>query len=97
MLQEVATLDLYAGEERFSSTVNAGRLAELERLQEFLQEAVAAVDATVAVQSAPAERLRRLLSAPDKKATLLQMAGELLCKQALLAVLGQALYACEPC
>ena len=69
-----------AGEERFSSTVNAGRLAELEHLQEFLQAAVAAVDATVAVQSAPAERLRRLLSAPDKKATLLQMAGELPCE-----------------
>jgi hypothetical protein len=33
------------------------------------------VDETVAARSAPAERLRRLLSAPDKKATLLEMAG----------------------
>ena len=64
-----------SGEERFGKTPNAGRMAELERLQEFLQAAVAAVDETVAARSAPVERLRKLLSATDKKATLLQMAG----------------------
>ncbi|KAK9834063.1 hypothetical protein WJX81_006953 [Elliptochloris bilobata] len=84
-----AQLTQAIGEERFSSTSNAGRLAELERLQEFLQAAVAAVDATVAARSAPAERLRRLLSAPDKKATLLQMAGDGEIDRPLLDLLQQ--------
>ena len=74
-LRAEAKAPLLAGEERFGKTPNQGRLAEMERLQEFLQAAVEAVDETVAAKSAPADRLRKLLSAPDKKATLLQMAG----------------------
>ena len=63
------------GEERFKSDANEDRLGELELLQQYLQGAVAKVDAQVASKVAPLERMRRLLTAPDKRATLLEMAG----------------------
>lgn len=43
-----------------------------------LQDAVKVLDAKTKELSAPADRLRTLLSAKDKKATLLEMAGDLL-------------------
>ncbi len=66
-----------AAEERFAAVSKMDRLAELESLQEFLVAAVAALDETTAKAAAPAERVRKLLQAQDKKATLLEMAGEL--------------------
>ena len=51
------------------------RLAELEGLRAYLQEGVEAVEAAAANLAAPQDRLRRLLEATDKKATLLEMAG----------------------
>lgn len=64
-----------AGEQRFAKVSNEDRLAELESLQEFLGPALAALDEVTAKAAAPAERVRRLLQAPDKRATLLEMAG----------------------
>ena len=69
----------HAGQERFSKSANTDRLAELEGLRDFLATAIAKVDEQAKSMAAPAERLRQLLSAPDKRATLLQMAG-MLCR-----------------
>ena len=54
---------------------NDERLEELQALEEFLKAAVPALDEVTAKAAAPAERLRRLLTAPDKRAELLEMAG----------------------
>ena len=67
-----------AGEERFKPHANQDRVGELELLQQYLQTAAAKVDTDVASKVAPLERMRRLLTAPDKRATLLDMAGALL-------------------
>lgn len=53
-------------------------MAELEGLKEFLGQAIALIDAKAVEMAAPAARMRKLLTAPDKRATLLQMAGDLL-------------------
>lgn len=66
-----------AGEERFSKVPNEGRVAELEALQEFLKDAVAVFDAQQATIVAPLDRMKRLLQSKDKRATLLEMAGEI--------------------
>lgn len=63
------------GEQRFAKVPNQERLAELESLQEFLGPALAALDDVTAKAAAPAERARKLLQAPDKRAMLLDMAG----------------------
>ena len=52
------------------------RVAELEMLQEYLKDAVTKLDSQIEGKVAPAERMRRLLTAKDKKATLLEMAGQ---------------------
>lgn len=65
-----------AGDERFGRAPNEGRVAELEALQEFLVDAVAAFDAEQATIVAPLDRMKRLLQAKDKRTTLLEMAGE---------------------
>lgn len=67
-------LDSEIGALRFAATPNEDALAELEVLRDVLKEGVAAVDANAAALKAPAERLRKLLTAPDKKAALLAMA-----------------------
>lgn len=64
-----------AGEERFAKNPNQDKLAELETLKEFLEDAIKAVDEATQTIAAPAERLRMLLAAPDKKAALLELAG----------------------
>ena len=63
------------GEERFAKRPNEGRVAELEALQEFLKDAVAAFDAQQATIVAPLDRMKLLLTSKDKRATLLEMAG----------------------
>ena len=45
-------------------------------LQEYLKDAVTKLDSQIEGKVAPAERMRRLLTAKDKKATLLEMAGQ---------------------
>ena len=67
-----------AAEERFATPLNENRLAELESLRDFLKETVALLDARTQQIAAPAERLKALLMSKDKKATILEMAGEAL-------------------
>lgn len=54
---------------------NDERVAELESLLEFLGPAITALDEVTAKAAEPAERLRKLLQAQDKRETLLEMAG----------------------
>ena len=64
-------------------------MAELEVLRDFLGGAVAAFDEQAARLLSPADRMRRLLMAKDKKATLLEMAAANEVDAALVALLGQ--------
>ena len=48
----------------------------MEGLRDFLASAIARVDEQTKQMAAPKERLMRLLKAEDKKAALLEMAGE---------------------
>jgi hypothetical protein len=65
----------HTGEERFKANSNQDRVAELELLQGYLKEAVQKIDSEVQGKVAPLERMKRLLMAKDKRATLLEMAG----------------------
>ena len=82
-------LDAAVGELRFAKTPNPDRVAELEVLRDFLGGAVAAFDEQAARLLSPADRMRRLLMAKDKKATLLEMAAANEVDAALVALLGQ--------
>ena len=66
---------LFAGAERFKPNANEGRVAELEFLQQYLKDALVKLDSEIEGKVAPLERMKRLLTAQDKKATLLEMAG----------------------
>ncbi|KAK9820504.1 hypothetical protein WJX72_011080 [[Myrmecia] bisecta] len=77
------------GEERFSNDPNQGRLDELEALRDVLQKGVQAIDTAAKQIAAPLDRMRKLLTAPDKKAMLLEMAGNNEIDQALLNLLKQ--------
>jgi hypothetical protein len=70
-----AVLDTLVGTERFSPAPDEERLAELELLRTYLLEAGEAVERAAVQTAAPAERLKKLLAAPDKKACLLEMAA----------------------
>lgn len=90
-----STLDKLVGIERFSPAPDEDRLAELETLRDYLTAVVEAVDkATAAVAAAP-ERLKKLLASKDKKATLLEMAGEGEIDQALMDLLEQNINGAE--
>ena len=67
------------GQERFASKPNEDRVGELEALREFLEQAAAAFDAQQQKVLEPVDRLKQLLAAKDKRATLLEMAGKTLC------------------
>lgn len=67
---------MIAGQARFGSNPNQDKIAELEGLKEFLEGAVKVIDAKLQEISAPADRMKKLLTAPDKKAMLLEMAGD---------------------
>ena len=82
-------LDGEVGALRFAATPNPDALAELEVLRDVLKEGVAALDANAAALKAPAERLRKLLTAPDKRATLLAMAEANEVDAALIQLLQQ--------
>ena len=57
----------FSGGERFAKRPNEGRVAELESLQEFLKDAVAAFDAQQATIVAPLDRMKLLLQSKDKR------------------------------
>lgn len=69
-------LSIYPGAERFKPNPNEGRVAELEMLQEYLKDALVKLDSQIEGKVAPLERMKKLLTAKDKRATLLEMAGE---------------------
>ena len=88
-----------AGAERFKPSVNEGRVAELEMLQGYLKDALVKLDSQIEGKVAPLERMKRLLTAPDKKATLLEMAGEnpgLTCSRRAHQALGNSTPAPRP-
>ena len=80
-------VDAEVGSARFAKTPNEDRVAELEMLRDFLKQAVAAFDAQAAALAAPAERMRKLLTAKDKRATLLEMASANEIDKELIALL----------
>lgn len=82
-------------EQRFAKVPNEERLAELESLLEFLGPAIKALDEVTAKAAEPAERLRKLLQAPDKRETLLEMAGDNEIDQPLLDLLQQNIAAAK--
>lgn len=84
-----AVLDKLVGLERLSPAPDEERLAELETLRDFLKEATEAVDKATAQVSAAPERMKKLLTAKDKKGTLLEMAGAGEIDQALIDLLQQ--------
>ncbi|KAG0580245.1 hypothetical protein M758_4G160100 [Ceratodon purpureus] len=65
------------------------RIGELEVLQKVLQEGVGAYDALTTDLVDAKERLQRILVAKDKKAILLEMAGENQLDRPLLALLDE--------
>lgn len=66
----------HPAQERIAIAPREDRIAELELLQEYLLDAVQEVDARTESVLAPVERMRKLLTAKDKRETLLQMAGD---------------------
>ncbi|XP_024386124.1 uncharacterized protein [Physcomitrium patens] len=65
------------------------RIGELEVLQSVLQEGVEAYDKLATDLTGARERLSRILTAKDKRATLLEMAGENQLDRSLLALLDE--------
>jgi hypothetical protein len=82
-------LDSIIGQERFAARPNEDRLAELQTLRKYLEEAVEAVDKATTSTASAQERLKTLLSSPDKKQCILDMAGENQIDQALCDLLQQ--------
>ncbi|KAK9909063.1 hypothetical protein WJX75_006635 [Coccomyxa subellipsoidea] len=89
------TEDLFAyvqqqiSEERFKTSANQDRVAELELLLNYLKGAVEKLDSAVQGKVTPLERMKKLLTSKDKKATLLEMAGNNEIDTALLDLLQQ--------
>ena len=82
-------VDSAVGELRFAKNPDQGKLAELEVLRDYLKAGVESFDSNVEAMKQPAASMRKLLTAPDKKATLLQMAGDGEIDQALINLLQQ--------
>jgi len=89
-------LDAMLGQARFGTAGNAledgvppdeDRVAELETLRTYLEEAVEAVDRAVRATSTAAERMRALLEAKDKRAAILALAEANQVDQALVDLL----------
>lgn len=68
---------------------NETRLGELEVLLKVTEGGVADVDRNTQAIAAPADRLRALLTAPDKKAKLLEMVGNNEIDSAFMELLSQ--------
>eukprot|EP00879_Flechtneria_rotunda_P002469 GHRR01002666.1.p1 GENE.GHRR01002666.1~~GHRR01002666.1.p1 ORF type:complete len:263 (+),score=57.60 GHRR01002666.1:92-880(+) len=67
-------LDTMVGQERFAAKPDQDRLAELETLRQYLEEGKEAVDKAVQANISAVDRMKKLLSAKDKKAMILEMA-----------------------
>jgi hypothetical protein len=87
-------LDAMLGEARFGNAGNAidgepdeDRVAELETLRTYLEEAVEAIDAAVKATSTAADRMKQLLEAKDKRAAILALAEANQVDQALVDLL----------
>jgi hypothetical protein len=87
-------LDAMLGEARFGNAGNAidgepdeDRVAELETLRQYLEEAVEAIDRAVKATSTAADRMKTLLEAKDKKQAILALAEANLIDQALVDLL----------
>jgi hypothetical protein len=77
------------GQERFAAKPDEDRLAELDTLRQYLEEGAEAVDKAVTATASAVDRMKKLLSAPDKKAMILAMAEANEIDQALLDLLQQ--------
>lgn len=82
-------LDKLTSLERLAVEPDEDRLAELEALTEYLKSAVNAVDTAATAVAKPADRLKELLMAKDKKAFLIEMAGNNEIDQPFLDLLQQ--------
>jgi hypothetical protein len=65
------------------------RLAELDLLRKYLEEAVEAVDKAVASNISAVERMKKLLTSPDKKQCISDMAAANEIDVALIDLLQQ--------
>eukprot|EP00217_Crustomastix_stigmatica_P007547 CAMPEP_0183795142 /NCGR_PEP_ID=MMETSP0803_2-20130417/4252_1 /TAXON_ID=195967 /ORGANISM="Crustomastix stigmata, Strain CCMP3273" /LENGTH=314 /DNA_ID=CAMNT_0026039553 /DNA_START=47 /DNA_END=991 /DNA_ORIENTATION=- len=74
---------------KFGNRPDETRLGELELMLQVCEGGVKDVDKNAEVLSAPADRLRKLLTAQDKKATLLEMVGNNEIDTAFLELLNQ--------
>eukprot|EP00882_Tetradesmus_deserticola_P012797 GHRQ01013562.1.p1 GENE.GHRQ01013562.1~~GHRQ01013562.1.p1 ORF type:complete len:257 (+),score=93.25 GHRQ01013562.1:702-1472(+) len=88
-------LDTLVGQERFSPKPDEDRLAELDTLRQYLEEAVEAVDKAVASNISAVERMRTLLSSPDKKQCISDMAAANEIDVALIDLLQQNIEAAK--
>jgi len=79
--------------QRFTSRPDESRVAELEGLQTFLKDATALIDDRAQQLAKPMERMKKLLSAQDKRAMLMEMAGNNEIDQGLLDLLQQNIHA----
>jgi hypothetical protein len=61
-------------QERFAAKPDEERLAELDMLRQYLDEAKQAVDIAVASNISAVERMKKLLTAPDRKEMIREMA-----------------------
>jgi hypothetical protein len=87
-------LDSMLGEARFGNAANQidgepdeDRVAELDTLRQYLEEAVEAIDKAVKATSTAADRMKQLLEAKDKKAAILALAQANQIDQALVDLL----------
>lgn len=77
--------DSVCPQERFAAKPDEERLVELETLRQYLEEARDAVDAAVASNISAVQRMKKLLTAQDKKTMILEMAEV---REAVLEALG---------
>ncbi|KFM29050.1 hypothetical protein F751_6569 [Auxenochlorella protothecoides] len=69
-------LDRIIGAERFAAKPDATRLKQLEQLRDDITKALEGVKTKLAETVTPAESLKGVLQARDKKAALLELAGK---------------------
>lgn len=84
-----AALDGAIGTERFLPEPNEERLAELEGLRAYIEQLLAAQEKVTTGIVSATERLKRLLTAPDKKQCILDMAAANEIDVALISLLQQ--------
>eukprot|EP00210_Caulerpa_lentillifera_P002096 g2011.t1 len=68
-----AILDKTIGDERFSAEPDEDKLAELDSLRAYLEEAIKVIDNAVSGSTTAVERFKKLMTAKDKKSMILEM------------------------